>query len=477
MQCLRVATLSVGRQTDAGSHPEPRWGHWWLPETDARTPGEIVVASTNRVTLNVVGGMRAPEGRPSVIHGLLSDGTEVTLPSAHLVRQSGSTYSRRHGLVRQPRETWESDGFFTGALLPDPEQTLFSSMRFGTPLLGYWSDEWEVTDEFSFDEDDRPATVVVQLNVPPPRDAVVPGIGKLRLEPFPTLGASEGHGYYRLASEPVWIVRLDRPRTSHDIYTNVALPLLLWTTFCVGAGDNLESIALERSQPDGAARERVRWFPYGWAGTQGVTRPHMWSQQLLPFGQVQERFASILSAWFDLYGRAGNPIFESCLELLRGPSPFLDGDFLVSMRSAESFHERVFGGQRLEPKRWRDLRKRLLDATEGSTEERAIVESLVVRGNKPSLRTRITALVDMTTPIVRQAAERPGVIRNAVNIRNKLAHGQELGVEEYPDLWAGKVVVEFVMRAIILRQLGFTETEVEETLSTSRDWPWLEQLL
>jgi hypothetical protein len=144
------------------------------------------------------------------------------------------------------------------------------------------------------------------------------------------------------------VARAERPTTASDIYTNVVLPLLLWTAFCVRAGDRLTSISLGRqgNDPEDDGWQTVTWFPYGWThDVSGDRREPLWGHHL-PHDQFAERLPALLEAWFALYRQVPGPLVDSLLPLLEDRARLMGPDFLRDMRAAEGYHRKTYGGQR-----------------------------------------------------------------------------------------------------------------------------------
>ena len=470
-----MATIDI-TPMGAPTHSGLRHGLWWLPGSSARAPGTVELGPDNRAVLTVQDQLVArDDGRNGqVVHGALVDGTAVTLGAARLTRTTGRSGLTVGGNTYSVVQVWEAAGYFTDAHLDRPDSELFDTVSFATPLLQQWVDPPTVRDQADFDDHDVASRRVVRVGIPASVTTDLPDIGRVTLwhpEGFESTNGGRRHVY---TYQPTWTVHLETPRTAGDIYTNVALPLLVWTTFATGAGDRFTRLTLGRNtNPD----RSLTWYPYGWSIDTGTTRANLTVGHLLPYQTVGAKLPELLSRWFTLYANAPGPLVQSCLELLRGPSRHGGDDFLTTMRAAEGYHFKLHAMTRMPPADWDVLLGRVLGATR-TEQERDIVNGLLSSGNRPTLRRRLKDLQARASPEVQSIARaKRSAVEDAVALRNDFTHGSDpVMPDRFMNMGTGKLVVEFILRSVILQDLGFSATETDTLLQGSDAWAWLQSV-
>ena len=178
----------------------------------------------------------------------------------------------------------------------------------------------------------------------------------------------------------------------------------------------------------------------------------------------------------DLYTRAGGPMVDAGLILLRGLSPHAGDDFLKVMRAAECFHNKTIGGQRLARAKWQALRRRMRTVAEDDA-ELGLIEAVIGFANNLSLGDRFSALVERCSPNVRRIAEaNQQTIKDAVKLRNDFSHGGEVVPGRFMQMGAATALINAVLQSVLLCEVGLSGDEVDTLMRGSYDWGYMDHL-
>lgn len=469
--------MGIGSPKSRPEQQQNQHGLWWATGSEQKVAGVSEFHPDNHVTLTLSDSLDVDDRRDRVLHGVLGT-REVTLTQARRGWRAGRSWSNKRGWTTTTPEEWRASGYFLGVHYDTPSAELFTSLTFTTPQLIEWITPPEVQSRTQYSADDKPESVSITFDVPAETSVDIAGVGRVLVGLPPAFGASSGRGHFRMEITPSWHVTLDRPRTTSDIYTNVVLPLMLWTTFCVGAGDRLTSISLGQpsDEPDDDGWRSVTWFPYGW--TQDVhedQRKPLWGHHV-PHRDVVNRLSGLLSAWFELYQDAAGPVIESLLPFLEERARLIGPDFLRDMRAAEGHHRLAYGGQRFPENEWADFAERLAGVAEGR-EQRSLVKSWVKHGNDPGLDGRLRKLARESSPEVRRIAIANGETLDAcAGLRNDYAHGKEIWPDKAMTMGAGSTLVAFMLRSLFLQRIGIAPEHTDRLLMSTGEWQSMQHL-
>ena len=472
-----MSGLRLGSRRQSSQERGDVFGVWRIAGSDRWVPGVFEKQSDNHVAVTLTSAIGAFDPDDYVMHGLLGSGeARYTLTQARRQWRSGARWPRRPGAERGRIEQWKASGYIVGAHLERPDEERFSSISFTTPQLAEWFTPPKLDHHTDFA--DSGAHVHVDFELPTPRKFEIRGVGTVSVGPHPYPGFSSGRGYLHMTIEPWWLVEFSEPRTMDDIYTHVALPLMLWTTFCVGAADRFSRIQLGRpsDDKDDDGWQSLTWFPFGWTDAipEDLGEP-LWGHHV-PHHRIRDRLPDLLPKWFELYETAPGPVVDSLMSILREPSRFPGPDFLRVMAAAEKYHDTFHKSSRFPEDEWVRLRTRLLDAADGK-DQRDLVKNWAKRGNSLPLYGRMKDLLEEASPEVKRIGiANRRVLKSCEGIRNAYAHGEEMPPATFRDMWIGSTLMTFTLRSLFLQRVGLNAEEADSLLAATGEWQDMQHL-
>jgi hypothetical protein len=179
----------------------------------------------------------------------------------------------------------------------------------------------------------------------------------------------------------------------------------------------------------------------------------------------------LMEAWFSLYDKAAYPLQEYFLsDVFEGPSVF-EEDFARSVRCLEVYHRVTKGGEYLPRGVFNDLVGRLKDAAH-DVSERSFVAMRMNFANELTLKQRLEDLIAHSCGLLEmEVGRRPKFVRRVVDTRNNITHQSTTG--EFfspPQMAEARDILRRIMRANILRDIGFAEDEVQAALVRSPEY-------
>lgn len=450
----------MGRE-DQLAEPFRSNGEWWLPDhADRPIAGELSIEHHGQPRLELVHLLTDghSENRYEIVLGTTLGGEPITLES---LWQSGrnSHFSNRLSESIE-RETLTADWGYRGAHLETADDRTFQDATIDLSDLLIWAGA------SGFDEDWDRDRNGVSISLRPPEQRVVElPQGRLTLGQGWTTtgdmrrsrGLSRSVGFRIEAAEPV------------DLQTLLArwgTPLRYLLTFATDRANEIERLSVNTK-----IYEPHRGTDVEIENPRGVDpreeRDSVGEDYLFDADSLGDRFAKVLSTWFELYDRIG-----PALDLLFGPRyrrrTFVDNHFLNVVAAAESYH-RATGRNEVLPRAEHKARKASVYAA-APPEHLAWLKERLAYSNEPTLRERLVELYERAFNVV------GGVLGSAndyaapiVKARNALTHRGERR-ERIPgrELFKMTEQTAFLMTACLMLDLGFEELEVVEGTRRAR---------
>ena len=445
------ARRKVAGELETSQHLAPRLelGHLLGRPPD---PGPIAIG-------RLLSGDLADTTYP-VILGATREGEPVTLVSAQVLSRP-TVVSRR---LRRPiqREILSADWAYAGAHLPHESDRTFRDATLELTDLLIWAGATGFDERYERSHRD----VTVSLTLPDPSAVELP-IGKLTLahgwrttgDLRRSRGIEKSVGFRVETSEP-----FDVP----TLLTRFGNPLRYLLTFATDRPNEIERLTVKTMRYD-----QVR-------GTDVLVEyPRIGDPQMLPDSigidflfdarTLGDRFAAVMTAWFELYDR-----IRPALSLLFGPryrpGTFTDNHFLNVVAAAEGYHRAAVRNEVL-PRAEHKVRLASVIAA-APDEHRPWLKERLAHSNEPTLRERLVELHRRANGVV------SGVLGSAdafadpvVGARNALTHrGTPHKAKEIPgrELFRLTEQIAFLLTACLMLDLGFVELEVVAATRRSR---------
>jgi hypothetical protein len=443
-------------------------GMWWSPKDPSRkVPGTLRVDAAGSAKLEVTGKLLDMDDSAAdrvVLGDVFEPHGGITLCDAAVVNE------RRRGDITV-QEIFGID-VLAGAKFAEGADSRFIQVNFESVALAPWINEPRPDLQ---NADDDPLLYQVSLRVPEAQHCSIEGIGALSLtwhesSTFGVSGAS-------VTVRPVLRVTLSEPMSLETIWEKVVTPLLFFTTFVTGQGDSILSLQVlsdQNARPeDYYDGDSAEWIGGTWRTRSGEQRPTVnWWDQLVQYKEVEAQFDVVLPAWFQMFNRAQS----SLLDLFAVPitrNLFVEEQFIRVVRAMESWHRETTGGTYMDDRKFSELLDRLIRVGE-SREERQFIKMRLTYANESTLKQRLDALVEEAgSPLSALVASYTKFSRRVTDTRNSLAHHGSLG-EAFDDrgLLCAQKTLELVMRAVLLRRLGFDDDAVSTAVLRTGDWKW-----
>lgn len=431
---------------------------------EVRVAGTLRFDPTTGGELSLIGGLPLGDlGQPARIFGEVHGSRLLTLDPAYMQCQQAD-------FERVQSQEWAVSSVLEG-IHCDAESEAFSEVRIATALLPKWLDGPSPKLDLPENSVRR---AILSIDIPEPLECTVDGLGQFEVGWGDSYTTGYATGEVRLT--PSVVVRFDAPRTLDEVWQAVCVPVALLTTFATGATDSLAKVSLTpitQDVHDPFARA-VIWHNSTWA-----TRPTFDEGQtrrtgyLLPFGTVAAQFGSIISRWFELYGEYRGTLLDFFAGRFGVGRPHAEDSFARAVRCLEAFHRTRFGGTHLSDGEYEAILKAAL-ASAGGPAEREFLHMRL--NNEPTLRERLDTLIEHAgTPISTRRRDNAAFVSRVVNTRNAFAHNLPRGSKCFDDegMVEATMFLEFMMYALILRELGLSATEVMTRIIAVPGWRWI----
>lgn len=439
-----------------GSFP----GWWWQPENpDDRVAG-VLSLDYEGLSVDLIGSFSRLEdmGRVTaypVLHGATTGGVLVTLMDSAVTKE---TLIMSALGIRSSR--LQPGAALIGDHVDDPQRGTWAGCSIELERMTAWASPFGF--ERSLVKDgSRLYGASLRYDRPPSVDRQIPGAG-LSIGPKQTVSGDLLHEA-KIAVTVEAEFALDRPATVEEIYQRFLKPLLNLVILAAQKPTSIISIRL-------AARAEA---PRGWVEV--VTRRQAPAseerQRLLPMDalfllpDLLDASPDGLALWY-----AAAAQLERAFDLVsavRGtPQLFLDHRFLNAATAVESYHEARFGGRTTSKKAW----DKIVAAAAAAAENAALaieIRNRIATLNKPSLRDRIQALLDLGAPSLGGLLPDPsGLSARASRLRNDLAHGGSIDARN-DEIFDTTDELLLVLEFHFLREAGFSAEQAADRLRSA----------
>ena len=475
-----MTSIQIGRTEGGLADEVTTQGVWWLAGSDRDpVPGTVTFTSTGLVRLELLDHLPDdPASGTHVIHGRRirggrPGGKEMTLLDAVLRSTEETSWDSDGHAKPLKSQTWVASSYVSGGLLDDPDSTRFTAVTVKTRRLGKWTGIPEAAGN-KHSERQR----VLSVEIPSPIVCAIPGVGTVRLGWGETSHWSEMSA--RIEIIPYWHVELDVPQTMDELYRDILTPLLLWMTFVTGTGDRFQEVTLWRSSgPTPSDQQSFLWYTGEWSDDLPRRVEPPAHEYLLPLKRIMTDLPKVLAAWFDMYRIAGWPMTEFMLPYIRSNTAYEEERFLGVVRSMESFHRLLYGGDEMPTDQFNDLINGVLERAQNADERKFLSERLKY-ANAMTQRKRLRNLVVMSSPAIQSlASKNKKLISKAIKLRNDFTHGAAKRASD-SDLWEmsnATTLLEVVMTSVWLKGLGLDDETVDDSLRGSYAWGFVRAVL
>ncbi|MBM7784579.1 ApeA N-terminal domain 1-containing protein [Tenggerimyces flavus] len=434
------------------------YGRWWLPSApDWRVGGVLEFSAEGEGRLRLAGGLREGPvfGGDEVIHGSSDEFGPVTA-SAAMLSQRSSGFGGKDDVAR---EEWNCHTIFLGAHLDKGDREPIRSVRLSTAGLPWWAARATRPRRDYYDDT---GSISITISQPPSLSAPVDG-GNVMLSWFQS--SSDSAVAAEVALEPALMYTPDNHTTFEAVWKSFITPALFLMTTLMGRGDQITEIDVE-CDSDRPALARVlnsRWrAPLG-----EVPESSPFGLPLVPFEVFVRRFQEIVPSWFRLHSSASSAMLEYFGAKLI-PQIYVEEAFSRAVRGMELFHRVRYGGQILSDDAFNDLLFKVKGSLSG--EARRLAMMRLQYANDLTQKNRLDAMIELSGDMVGATVDNfRKFSRRVVDQRNVMTHGGDRSLTSSHMYWATNVI-DVVYHAVILGNLGFSESDVNSAIADWRTW-------
>lgn len=432
--------------------------------------GSVRIESGKPTLLRLHGGFNTIEGdqlrlvgldHSSTITGVIEGGLHVTLLSALKIGEEtlGAKYLSQR---------WQCLDAFISSKPPPAADALYSTVAIETLR----TDEWIPQPSYASHRDGR--TRHISSTLPPAEEFRLPGgvivsIGWLEVAISMDVGGRSAETCALIT------VNLPKPLPRQTLWDQYVTPMLLLMTLATGEHDRLKSVHLgheeDPSRPSPQSWTSAEWISPSWRAEEVATRPtHPYpAYHTLPYEMFRTRLGDLFEKWFELFEAARYPLLEHLHPDFDKGSATLEDEFTRSVRCLEVYHRKTQGGTYFSRDQFASLMDRLIGATADQA-EREYVMARLSYGNETTLKKRIDWMIDRSCRTVRlEADNKQRFARKVVDTRNALTHESDISAPLLgPQMMEARDFLWRIMNSNVLRDLGLSDSEVDEALQRSR---------
>lgn len=440
-------------------------GRFW-PAGDDSQPrkGLLVYRSGKSLILRLDGPLKSSctrfnpltLSRFPIVHGVLIDGTDVTLQDVFCTHQQS-------GMGGHGSSIMQTRCALVGAHVCDPDAATFRGVEFTTSFLEDWLGASRVRVNhletqrggLAFEVNGEDVEAMSEAYGNPPiyaRAGVRYTIGQawrsarieqkayvqlegshpLRLDEWLSMVGDWGNLLTLLCGEPVHLKRV-------TLLTGTSsLPVLL------------EYIAI--SSRGGAGRE-----------DRGI-------EPVVPYPRIVADMSSILPAWFESCERS-RVAMQLFFGVLYAEALPLDFRFLTLAHALEAFHRSTGEGRYMDSNKYKDVAATIVSAFPSTLSDphRDALKSRVKYGNEYALRKRLSCLLEQMSDAAREmiTGGSEGFVQHVVDTRNYLTHYDE---ELRSSAWRGMDLhcatdqLKLMMAMLLLKVVGLSDSAFLDSL-------------
>ena len=426
------------------------------------------------LTLSLIGSfehaeietLKQPLADYPIIFGRTSSGRLITL--------EGSAVIKRHqmGLERETlTEVISSTNIFLGAHLPKGSKSSCRQVSMRFEHLDDWAMPGGGFAIYESFENVGQASVQ-HMSFKIPHNLTFDALGASLTISYGFEQLDNNHNYS--ATRPVRFVAMFPESVPFDeTYEKVVKPLQYFLNFACSAPTQLLKLALAFDDIEDVIGEAVsipNWIETahrGWRAPNNTVRPY-W-EMLLPLRKMSERVEEIFGRWSEIMARGANAI-DLMASLSLGPTLYLETRFLLSVQAIEAYDRRRFDNTSVDPEAHKRRKENVLSGLPDDVELRSWVKGLLHWSNEPTLAERLERIIDYCSPPAR-ALLRLDYVKLTKNTRNWLTHySDELRSKAATDenlYWLTEETI-VLMDCLLLRDLGFSGTEIGKLLESTR---------
>lgn len=447
-------------------------GHWHTVQAPHPVSGTLIFSSEEGLELQLNGtllGTRTP--RHETILGRAIDGTELSVQRGHYRSQNarGSLQDADGDPPTVLSETWDGWALVVGSWLPDGGATQIRQLTFRSPLLRAWTDRLRPR-YHPFAEARR---VGGHIDIEPVISTPIPG-ATLTFGFTPLRHDAGVAANIRIVPELRFV--FDAPITIDAVWRAAILPTLHFLTFCVGVGDSVEGILMNREQEeDHAAASHARdsygwplwggwfeWCPTSWMARPAIhSIPHQ-SEFVIAAPRGRDDFSRLLASWFTNYKRLTPALFDY-LSTKLAPHMTIEESFYRVVRSLEVLDGILDSNPHIPRADFRRIKDKIKDALVGEEFGDFVYERLS-HADERTLRERLERLISSAGYRLQDDLNANELKARIVRARNDMTHAGESDRLAGRDLYDAYHLLVLLMNSTLLRELGYSGPEIDAHL-------------
>ncbi|AYG04646.1 HEPN domain-containing protein [Gryllotalpicola protaetiae] len=400
------------------------------------------------------------------ILGTDAHGTRVTMLEPQRILTT--TRAGKHS------EVWAAREIAVGAWLPDGTATMVKSLTLRTRATRAWADQHSP----EVQETSEAGAVAVRSAVPEPlRSRLLAGTLTFR---WNIQQRSSSIGFSR-RYVPEFEYVPDEPLALSAAWEAFVTPVLHLMTLACDTGDQFESLTVQPADAEdddaegvGAPKDGYDYpiFPgsFEWLTSSWMAHPTDREfpadfEFLIPFDEMAVRFPTLVARWFEM-DEQGRSAFYNFFAYVMWPAlSSFEESFLRVVRALEVWHGVLDPSLAIPEVDFAPIKRKVKEALEGEPQGELVVSRLK-HANEHSLKARLELMVGRSSPFVRARYERrERFLRRVVDTRDSLTHVGDLGDRfQGRELSEALVLLSTLMKAVMLRELGLDEPEVDAML-------------
>lgn len=431
-------------------------GFWWNCESPAQhCCGTLTVSKAGRISLELLNPpdslMKNGHNIP-IIHGQIKEKGHVSLFGITI---SGDSFS--NGIQIR---AFHIDGLLVGYHLSRFDETIFTEAQI--EIEGLY--EWVGFPKIPIKKDDENNAVeIVSKSIEQKRFKIS---NDLSLSINQDRYYQSSSGGSKLAIEYCASICLTwtRPRGLPDIQDIV---YRINSFLCLASDMPLSLTSVKVSKPNGDAGRRT-WMDFIYQSMPEKTEAPNFlhpSLFLFPYRMIENDFGKILSSYLDEKSE-----LKIAYDLYFSATSFkhvlLETRFLLLIQGLEVFHRLTHDCKKFSEEKFTDLKKKLISCCENEEERKFINDSLAF-ANECSLRMRLNQILDKFPLLIENQKQ---LIDALVKTRNYWTHFDPRAKPEAKfgrDLWYLSNQLEALFSLCILRNLGFSEEQIQMAINST----------
>jgi hypothetical protein len=443
--------------------PQIRSGFFWLPSDPGKQlPGTLEISDEGRIDLKILGTAGEPSRLfsdhatiPRIV-GLVEKGGFVTLDQCFFTARTfeGSGIAKGRIFAHQA---------FLGVLFSEGEPVRFSEFQFSVEGL----DEWLLLSGITSTADWAASTISIDYVRPDDVALALPDGRRLAFShawsfapDFNKAGVTQKASIRVSADELL----------SFEEATAIAHRVTNFLCFAIDRTVTIDAFsATVMASEDGAGPEKPTQIKVFYQSLPFSDRAPKIDRFRMLFGysHIAGSAEEKLRRWFAAY-ESFRPALALYFGARAGAHRYLNGRFLSLVQALETYHRRTSDERLMDEDLFRELLADLKEAC--PKEHRSWLARRLEYGNEVSLAARLKHIVKPFEAQIGDSKERKKLIRKIVDTRNFLTHYDrklESKAADGAQLHALCVIAEAILQLHFLKELGFTDDEIELIIAKS----------